>query len=156
MALNAPIFPYTPSYEPEMSVEPRLLTTTLGDGYEQSAPDGLNHMPKNWTLTFTAEDQAVTDDAESLLEERGGYQPFYWIEPTGRYAGLYKCKKWSVRTVGPGLYTLSAELQQVFDLPNELQPLLDEHGGAEDLEALFDLFNQFVEVDIPAPTFAEE
>lgn len=125
MALNAPIFTWCPSYEPELEEAPQLLTAKFGDGYSQSAPDGLNHIRQRWSLSWNAEDTATAKAIRDFLRERGGWQPFYWIEPTRAEAGLFTCPAGLRRRhVGPGLFSLSATFEEYPFLPNQLQPQL--------------------------------
>jgi phage-related protein len=144
MALNADIFAFCPTYEPQKNMDPRLLTAKFGDGYQQDAPDGLNYGPMAWALSFESETQDNADAMDSFLMNHIG-RPFYWVEPSGRIAALYKCSSWDVRTVGPKLYTVTAKLLQSFDLPNQLQPFISTIGPMGEyyawLQALSDTAN---------------
>ena len=146
MALNAPIFTWCPSYEPELEYAPDLLLAQFGDGYSQAAPNGLNHVRRRWTLNWNSEDQATADAIRDFLIERGFYQPFYFADPAGTQIGLYTCRTGLRRRQnGPRLYTLSATFEESFALPNQLQPVLDAYGDYDAmvaaLQALEDLVN---------------
>jgi phage-related protein len=118
------LFIWVPSYEPEESHAPRLNSAQGGDGYSQDAPDGLNHDPMHWVLTF---EHCLRDEADAIsgfLKSKGGHTPFYWVSPTGDIGALYKCKTWSRSQSGPSTFRIRAQFDQSFDQVNELQPQL--------------------------------
>lgn len=114
--MNVPLFTWTPSYEPKASYKPKLLGASFGDGYAQTIPDGINFKPVTYTLTWSNEYQDVADAILAFLDERGGWQPFFWIEPTGRYLRLFKCTEYDQSQTGPGLFTVTATFVQAFDV----------------------------------------
>ncbi|WP_421793509.1 phage tail protein [Hydrocarboniphaga effusa] len=119
MALNAPIFSWVPSYEPEISREARLIEVRFGDGYAEHDADGLNFLPRNHSLQWVNEERQTAYAIDNMLVERGGYKPFYYVEPAGETIGLYVCRSWRMRQTGPIYYTLTATFEEDFSLPNE-------------------------------------
>lgn len=63
--------PVAPSQPLNMSGQPRLLKITFGDGYVQSAPDGLNAAPLqgslSWNLLTLAQQQAIDAFAQAHI-----------------------------------------------------------------------------------------
>lgn len=155
MPLNAPLFTWCPSYEPELEEPPQLLVAKFGDGYSQAAPDGLNHIKRRWTLSWNNEDMATAKAIRDFLRERGGWQPFYWIEPTGVEAALFTCPAGlRRRQSGPQLFTLSATFEEDFNLPNEAQEILDVLGPYPEMVETSDDLDWFINTFIPS--FAED
>lgn len=124
MALNAPIFSWCPSYEPVQTKQTRIIEARFGDGYSQRSRDGLNSVSRRWKLQWINEDQAVAEAIDEFLTARTNVEPFYYIDTTGRFSGLYTCETWDKSDTGPGLCTVTAEFVESFALVNELQPQL--------------------------------
>jgi len=72
----------------------RSLTTrdiSYGDGYTQSAGEGINAVTQSWTITWIG-NKADCDAIMTFLDSLGGYQSFFWTDPRGNI-GLYRCKR---------------------------------------------------------------
>ncbi len=139
MALNAPIFSWTPSYEPVQTKKTRIIEARFGDGYSQRARDGLNSVSRAWKLQWVNEDQAIAEAIDDFLTERGNVEPFYYIDTTGLRSGLYTCETWDKSDTGPGLCTVTATFDESFAIVNELQPAIDAAGSLDDIFALANL-----------------
>lgn len=98
---------------PQDQRSPRLLSASFGDGYGQELPDGINHDRQQWTVSFV---RPVAEIAalESFLAARGGWDPFYWINPRGELIRV-KCKQWTRAWSTPRVASTSATLVQEFD-----------------------------------------
>ncbi len=76
-------FPWRPRPNPTVSNNPKAIIASFGDGYEESAPDGLNYNRKEYQLTYRIigpiEKQRVVD----FLERHGAHKPF-WIYSESR------------------------------------------------------------------------
>ncbi len=108
-------FAWTPHYGTRKEVEPRTLTAKLGDGYEQRAADGLNHMPEIWTVVFTSVTHAKAAAIISFLEGKAGVAAFTFTPPEGAEIKVV-CRKWPRTIKGPNLSSLTLTFKQVFDL----------------------------------------
>lgn len=88
--LVAPI----PSIGMKKNMEPRLLGAKFGDGYQQTAPDGINTVLQvlevSWNiLTFEA-----GDEIDNFLTARHG-EVFLWTKPRELSPRRWRCKTWS-------------------------------------------------------------
>jgi len=110
--MTTPTFIWTPTGSPSGTVQFRVRKAQFGDGYSQEVADGINNKVSSWPLTFTGgkeEMQALV----SFLDERAGWQSFYWTPPLG-VPGYYKCASYSPSPVGGPVYAVTATFQQVF------------------------------------------
>ena len=113
---DVPVF--APASKPNLSNRkshtPRLLTAQFGDGYEQRMPDGINHNPIRWSLTWNALTNSEADDIEAQLQ---GYQfqPFDYEVP-GDEARRYVVVSGTLNRghVSASHDTISVEIKEVF------------------------------------------
>jgi len=92
-------FSYTPSFPATEQSEPKVRTTSFGDGYRQSIQLGLQRDPKNWVLTFS---------------NRTDTERFDWTPPRGS-AGKFICSKWTVQMPNFNKNTVRATFEEVFE-----------------------------------------
>jgi phage-related protein len=84
--------PVTPDQASEVTLEPRIITLSFNDGYEQDMPDGINNLqaqlsPK-WTNARKTEADAILAFLSSVAKTR---EPFWWV-PNGETAPIaVKC-----------------------------------------------------------------
>lgn len=90
----------------------RRLAAQFGDGYEQTAADGINNKVQSWPVSFVGKSAKITP-IRDFLDARMGYQAFYWTPPLG-VQGFYKCKSTTLRALGGGNYELSGTFEQSF------------------------------------------
>jgi phage-related protein len=90
----------------------RVLTAQFGDGYKQTAADGLNNKVQSWPLTFTGTSAKLTP-IRDFLDARGGYQSFLWTPPLGTQA-LFKSATYAMRHLGGDAYEISTTFEQSF------------------------------------------
>lgn len=106
-------FTWTPTFGSEVATKPRVNLVQFGDGYEQRIGDGINTMPRTWTLVFNV-DGSVGDAIDAFLRGQAGLTAFDWTPPTGA-AGKWKCGEWK-RVVGEkGVQSVSATFVEVFE-----------------------------------------
>lgn len=106
-------FIWVASYGANKNISPAVLTASFGEGYEQSAPDGINSIRRVWTVPFNNRPQSEIDAIEAFLISCAGSVPFDWTDPDG-FTGRWKCPKWSRSPVAGTLGTLTATFNQVF------------------------------------------
>lgn len=110
-ALSLP-FTWLPSYNAQVDSEPRNLSNSFGDGYEQRVGDGINNDMLKWSLRFDVRSIAETNLIRTFLKTRGGIESFDWTPPIG-LAGKFLCRKWSANASGPLTYDISAVFEEV-------------------------------------------
>lgn len=95
--------------------EPRLRTARFGDGYEQRAPDGINHRPQMWDMVFDEVEDDVADEMIDFLRTHDGVTAFSYVPLRSTTAIQVLCKSWSRTVAGPGLSSLRATFEQTFE-----------------------------------------
>ena len=90
----------------------RLLTAQFGDGYAQTAGDGINNVIQSWPLTFAGQ-PADMMNILAFLTATQGWQGFYWTPPMG-VQGLYKVAEIGTMADTGSNYTLTATFVQHF------------------------------------------
>ncbi len=69
-------FTWVPNKEPAGTVSFRIKSAKFGDGYEQTAEDGINNKTQSWPLTFTGSKSRIKQIAEFLDRHKGAI-PFF-------------------------------------------------------------------------------
>jgi phage-related protein len=105
-------FTWQPDAKPTGTTTLRVLKAQFGDGYTQTAADGINNKSQSWPLTFT-DDQSVVQSIAAFLDARGGWQSFYWTPPLSTQ-GYYKCASYQTKQVDGNIWQLSATFEQSF------------------------------------------
>lgn len=105
--------PVAPSSIPS-NVQPRMVSSALGDGYTVSAPDGINTAPLSVTLSWTVLSAAQNSAILAFLNAHLGVTFLYTLpsETTPR--------KWQATTwrpvQQPSWFTMDVLLVERFDL----------------------------------------
>ena len=94
--LRRPHFFFSPSYGSTIVVEPKVLSTKFGDGYEQRTPDGINNALIKIDLTFELRSNAECAAIIHFLTARAGAESFLFT-PQEPYATLrnFVCRSWN-------------------------------------------------------------
>lgn len=75
------LFTWVPDYNGSEESKPRVLEAPFGDGYLQSAPDGLNSILRTWSYTFSDRDISETNAILDFLKSRLGNVQFTFNVP---------------------------------------------------------------------------
>jgi phage-related protein len=59
----------------------RRNVVSFGDGYEQRAISGINHIRESWEITFTSLSTTAKNSLEVLLNNAAGVDSIEWISP---------------------------------------------------------------------------
>ena len=105
-------FTWPPAYQASATVSPRVLSGMFGDGYAQRIADGINTMPRRWSLTFNNV-LSISNEIDAFLTARRGYESFDWTPPDG-IAGKFTCREWNYSHVAPNARTITATFVEVF------------------------------------------
>lgn len=100
-----------PDNAPVPEIKWRTLNAQFGDGYSQSAGDGINGKVQRWPLTFSgskAEIQALWN----FLDEHQGWKRFLWTPPTETEPIAVRAPNYSPVSQAFNVYTLSVTLEQ--------------------------------------------
>ncbi|WP_417393649.1 phage tail protein [Gimesia sp.] len=90
----------------------RTRTAQFGDGYKQSAGDGIHGSSQSWPLTFTKKrEQALL--IKQFLDAHQGYRSFAWTPPLGELS-LYQAQSYTLTPLGAGWYRIAVTFEQAF------------------------------------------
>lgn len=84
----------------------KVRTASFGDGYAQTAGDGLNSEVSQWSVTLVGK-EALVREALDFIRNHGGYRSFIWTPPLSD-VGLFRCSEYKPTALGAGNYSLSA------------------------------------------------
>ncbi len=73
----------------------RVLEKRLGDGYTQSAADGLNALPMTFRAVFQSPPKADIATIEAFLKRHGGHTAFVFTVPGETAARRWRCTQWT-------------------------------------------------------------
>lgn len=109
-----PYFFWSPSYNLQVSHEPRIKSFAFGDGYEQRVKDGIHNNPLVFNLTFDNRDEAEAAAILHFLHSREGYAAFYFKAPAP-YSLIkrFVCKTFNSSFVFANNYTIQATFVEV-------------------------------------------
>lgn len=105
-------FAYVPTKEVRKSITPRVKSVTFGNGFMQIAPDGINSVLEEWSLTFTVidADRIIID---AFFTSMLGCTPFIWkSSEVGALNKYYLCPSWQVTPVGGCYFTITSTFKQ--------------------------------------------
>lgn len=105
-------FTWSPDPGASQTIQPRVRTANFGDGYQQRVGNGINTMPRTWSLSFTRP-ASLINTIEAFLVARAGTESFSWTPPVGD-AGKWVCSNWSRTVPHRDVGTLSATFTEVF------------------------------------------
>lgn len=91
---------------------PRLLSAQFGEGYNQSAPDGLNFDMRPRNLSFSDRSISEATAIDVFLSGKNGCTTFLYTHATTGVTKKYRCQDWNVVDSG-NLRTITATFVQV-------------------------------------------
>lgn len=104
-----------PSINSDVSFKARVISNQFGDGYRQTAADGLNSVARTWMLSWDNLTIADANVLEAFLVSHVG-QPFYYLMPREQYPRAWDCTDWT-RGYPAGAYdSFKATFNERFDL----------------------------------------
>ncbi len=108
---------FTPPLQPSIgsgtSWSARLIENQFGDGYRQTALDGLNAIVGTLTLSWDLLTLGQADYIDAFIRQNVG-KPFYWAGPSTAYL-LWDCKAWTRNSVEGAGDKITATFVQRFD-----------------------------------------
>ena len=94
----------------------KILEVKYGNGYSQRAGDGYNNVQASWTVTW---DNISSSDLSTLVtafDAAKGTDYFTWTAPGDGSSKKWVVKKHSRSNRSGAIYSVSATLEQCFDL----------------------------------------
>lgn len=108
--------PVAPSPGTGRTQQIKLLKAEFGDGYTQTALDGLNPIRRSLDLTWETLTPTQAKTITDFLNARGGTDPF-WYTPSDETAPVkWTCEQWSDKNKKGGFRTITATFVQSFSL----------------------------------------
>jgi phage-related protein len=113
------VFSWSVRAEPSGQASFRTLDAQFGDGYSQSAADGINTKSQSWTVSFrgiiepTCANIIAANEIMDFLDARGGWESFLWTPPASSVQGLYVAKNYGIQKSAK-LITVNATFIEVF------------------------------------------
>jgi phage-related protein len=112
----------TPDKAMTKNSQPKILTATFGDGYEQRVADGINTLNETYDLSFKTRTKNDIDDIVLFLDTQKGVSKFILTLPdsnnttrTGERDVKVVSTDYSVNYEYDNFYTLSLTLKRVFE-----------------------------------------
>lgn len=93
------------------AVSGSVRRTQFGDGYAQSAADGINPISSSWNVEFVARKDRIKEISDFLRSHVG--KSFIWDEPLVG-DGYFYCDTFNPSPNGSRLYTLTATFEQTY------------------------------------------
>ncbi|MEN5163333.1 phage tail protein [Achromobacter sp. NPDC008082] len=106
------VFTWSPRINPQGKVKFRTLTASFGDGYSQTAADGINNKVESWPLQFVGTGAHI-GAIVAFLDRHAGHRGFEWTPPLGK-PGYYMAPEYEPVALGGDMYSLSVTFQQTF------------------------------------------
>lgn len=106
------IFNWRPRIGPQGAVSHRILSARFGDGYEQTAGDGINTAQQSWPLSFGGSGADIAP-IRAFLDRHGGWKSFLWTPPTGQQGSYRTDGGYQMSVLGGDTYELSVTLKEV-------------------------------------------
>jgi len=100
------------------SAEFLVISSQLGDTYEQVAPKGLNPVIDLWNITWNGLTLDEKQSLETTLRTGGSWQIYEWTpcyETVPQHFRLTKDGFTVVHVGGNNIFTVTCKLHQVFD-----------------------------------------
>lgn len=95
----------------------RLLVADFGDGYGQTAPDGINTVVEEWSLSFDDYPLADIKTITDFLDGLGSAKSFYWTPQDETVAKLWRAPDgYDVSYGGPTTRSLNVTIKRVYYL----------------------------------------
>ena len=104
---------YEPSYGTEVSDQFAVDSAELGDGYEASAPAGINATREVWRLVYDRISLTNANAIRAFLATKVGAS-FTWTPPGGTEKRFKLLGEVSARRVGPSTCDMSFTLREHF------------------------------------------
>lgn len=105
-----------PSQSSSKTKKFRTLTAQFGDGYSESAPNGINYKIDMWNLSFEALDQTQYNTVTTFFDTQGSFSTFTWTAFGDSAAKTWRMtpEGYSVSYKSGNIYNLSLNIEQVY------------------------------------------
>lgn len=98
------------------ATEFRIIEMKYGNGYGQRAADGLNNSVSSWEVSWENILASEQTTIITAFETARGVDYFTWTPPGSASEKKFIVKKYSQAAMSGEIYSVSASLEQTFDL----------------------------------------
>lgn len=91
--------------EMDTTITYRVIETKFGDGYTQTATEGINTKDQQYAIRVNAKSK-VASEIMDFFDEHQGYKAFLWKPPLGKLA-LYRCVDPTPKAQGGDLWLIT-------------------------------------------------
>jgi phage-related protein len=106
------------------SSKPKVKISRFGDGYEQRAKPGINHIAEKYKITLKNREKSVADDIIKFFNDKGGISSFDFTLPDsnsstndsyGNTVSTIKvvCDSWNLQYSNASNYNVSAMFRKI-------------------------------------------
>ena len=98
-----------------VSYKNRVLQARFGDGYDQTAPDGINNIVAEWNISYDNLTTAEKNSLVTVLNTVGSWDYLTWAPP-GETSKKFKVTQdgYTLTPVSGDLWNVGFKLMQVF------------------------------------------
>jgi phage-related protein len=93
----------------------RVRKAQFDDGYEQRTVDGINTMPRSFTVEWPCLTTTDKDTLLTFLRARAGSEPFNFTPPGEVSAVVVIASKWTTKKHSGVVWGVTINFEQMFD-----------------------------------------
>ena len=105
-------FTWCPRVNASAETSFRVRKAQFGDGYAQTATDGINARSAQWSVEFTGTDEYIRPIMQ-FLDRHKGARAFVWSPPLGNES-LWRADRYSLSALGLGQYTVTTTFSEAY------------------------------------------
>jgi len=107
------------------NAKPQVRTSRFGDGYEQRAAKGINHIEETYKINMKNRERTVADDIVQFFEDKGAVSSFDFTIPDansstndsdGSPVTTIKvvCTSWALQYGNANHYNVTAQFKRIY------------------------------------------
>lgn len=94
-----------------------IIKVSLGNGYEQRTPNGINYQRDHWSITWDGMNSTERDTVVSFIQAISDGSVATWTSPFDASSKKFVLDgDWTLSDSGGNVYTITATFRQVFDV----------------------------------------
>ena len=94
-----------------------IIKVSLGNGYEQRTPNGINYIRDKWSVTWSGLNTSERDTIVAFIQAISDGSVATWTTPFDSSSKKFILEgDWSISDGGGAVYNIAASFKQVFDV----------------------------------------
>lgn len=110
--MATPTFKWTTNAGSTPTIEYAVRSSSFGDGYVQTAGEGVNNRKEAWEITWIGSDTECLEIMQ-MFDQLGGWKSFYWTNPLGQI-GLYRCTNPTPSELGGNTFQITGTFTKFY------------------------------------------